>query len=499
MSNKTIKIDELMLKSGVRFGTSGARGLVTDMTDEVCYSYTVAFIQYLEEINQISESSTIAIGGDLRSSTNQIMKAISKAISDKGYKSENCGKIPTPAIAYYGLINRIPTIMVTGSHIPDNRNGIKFTKREGEILKNDELGIKRQKVVLSERLFDDNGTFLCDVDISAPIINAYNLYLQRYLNFFDKYCLKGMKIGVYQHSAVGRKLLVEILSELGAEVTPLGYSDKFIPVDTEAIRPEDIEIAERWASKYHFDSIVSTDGDSDRPLISDENGRWFRGDIVGILCAKYLKADTVATPVTSNSALEKSNLFQSIFRTKIGSPFVIEAMTSAKQNENQVVVGYEANGGFLIASDIRHGGKTLSPLPTRDAFIVIISILLLSVEKNRRISELSKELPQRFTYSDRLKNFSSEKSQSIISKFYKGDPIRDVEKVESYFSKYFGKVTSIDKTDGLRITFESDEIVHFRPSGNAPEFRCYSEAGTEYRAMQLTDTCIKIMSDWQKK
>ena len=63
---KNIKISELMETCGVKFGTSGARGLVVDMTDEVCYSYTLGFIQYLEQIGSLTSSGErVVIAGDL--------------------------------------------------------------------------------------------------------------------------------------------------------------------------------------------------------------------------------------------------------------------------------------------------------------------------------------------------------------------------------------------------------------------------------------------------
>jgi Phosphomannomutase len=83
-------------------------------------------------------------------------------------------------------------------------------------------------------------------------------------------------------------------------------------VDTEAIRPEDVALATQWSNEYNFDCIISTDGDGDRPLISDEKGRWLRGDVAGILCAQYLAADAVITPVNCNSALELSGAFLTI-------------------------------------------------------------------------------------------------------------------------------------------------------------------------------------------
>lgn len=495
---KTISIDHLMNQSGVKFGTSGARGVASDMTDEVCYAYTTAFIQHLEKAGELTGKGIIAVGGDLRFSTDRIMRAVTKAIKEKGYIAKNCGLLPTPALANYGLIKKIPTVMVTGSHIPEDRNGIKYTKKEGEILKKDEAGIKEQHVTIPDGCFNKKGMFSVEQVMLPVDEEASLLYVSRYVDFFPKDILSGIKIGVYQHSAVGREIMVQIFSNLGAQVIPLGFSDTFIPVDTEAIRQEDILAASKWADEYDFHTIISTDGDSDRPLISDEKGKWLRGDVAGILCAAYLKADAVVTPVSCNSAVDKCGWFKTVNRTRIGSPFVIESMQNEiKKGTAKCVVGYEANGGFLIASDITAQKKVLKALPTRDALILHIAIILLSIKKNKKISELLRELPQRFTFSNRLKNFSTEKSQSLIKTFHSGDESKDRSAIEAIFGKHFGKVIGIDATDGLRITFGNNEVVHLRPSGNAPEFRCYNEADTESRAVEINEICMKIMESWR--
>ncbi|MES0372598.1 MAG: phosphomannomutase, partial [Mariprofundaceae bacterium] len=125
---QTVQISELMNQSGVKFGTSGARGLASDMTDRVCYAYTLAFMQHLKTTGDLLDGSNIAIAGDYRSSTPRIMAAVAMAIRDGGCNPVNCGLIPTPAVAFYAMSRGIPSIMVTGSHIPSDRNGIKFNK-----------------------------------------------------------------------------------------------------------------------------------------------------------------------------------------------------------------------------------------------------------------------------------------------------------------------------------------------------------------------------------
>jgi phosphomannomutase len=483
-----IRVQDLMDRSGVKFGTSGARGPAADMTDRVCYVYTQGFLQYLETAGDISRGMDVALAGDFRPSTDAIMEA---AAADCGYRPVNCGKIPSPAVALKGMASGIPAIMVTGSHIPAERNGIKFNKSTGEILKIDEEGIRKQVVAVDDTLFDAGGR-LVRASRALPEVDAgaRNAYIARYLDFFPKGALSGVRIGVYQHSAVGRDMLVDIYGGLGGDVTVLGRSDAFIPVDTEAIRDQDRVLAAQWCGERDFFSIVSTDGDSDRPLISDERGVWLRGDVAGILAARYLGADSVSTPVSCNSAVEKCGFFPEVRRTRIGSPYVIEAMNEATRSGARMAVGYEANGGFLTNSALLKEGRSLAALPTRDAVIVHLSVLLLARMHGCTVSQLAAGLPQRFTSSDRLTEFPSERSRSILARFDTGSPETDREAIEEAFGNLCGKVASIDRTDGIRIVFENSEILHFRPSGNAPEFRCYTEAAGNDRALALNSLAM---------
>ena len=59
------------------------------------------------------------------------------------------------------------------------------------------------------------------------------------------------------------------------------------------------------------------------------------------------------------------------------------------------------------------------------------------------------------------------------------------------FGGLCGKVRGLNRVDGLRITFENDEIMHLRPSGNAPEFRCYAEADSKQRAQRLVADALQ--------
>ena len=490
-----IQIGDLMNESGVRFGTSGARGEVSAMTDRVCYAYTRGFLQMLQIRGDVREPLRVAIAGDRRSSTPRIMSSVARAAFDLGFEVTNGGLVPSPAIALYGIRKSIPTVMVTGSHIPDDRNGIKFNKPSGEILKADETDILAQRVEIPA-LFDEYGSLLNSQEADLPTANSEisEGYTRRFIDVVKFNALQGKKVVVFGHSAVGRDILVDVYTALGAKVIRANWSNQFIPVDTEAIRAEDVLAALELTRKHEPFAIVSTDGDSDRPLISDETGRWLRGDVIGVVAAQWLRADAVVTPVSSSTIVERVAAFQTVRRTKIGSPFVIEGMQGAVAQGFQRVVGYEANGGFLTATDIDlPGGSTLPSLPTRDPIIVQLGVLLSAIDAGCSLSELMAQLPTRYTASNRLEDFPTLVSQERLAELARGGTVA----VDTMLSDLIGQIIHLDTTDGLRMTGRSGEIVHLRGSGNAPELRCYAEADTSQRASELTEQTLARCASWK--
>jgi len=201
------------------FGTSGLRGLVTDMTDLECYINAAGFLRFLAEAGEIKTGDEVYLAGDLRDSTPRILGAVAKAILDGGYGVEYCGLIPTPALAAYALKRQAAGIMVTGSHIPADRNGIKFYKTDGEILKNDEGAIKQAVAAVraqqnsagfSESGFDADGALVQSPALGNVAVAATSEYVERYVSIFEG-VLAGKKVVLYQHSAGGTRSVVDFI------------------------------------------------------------------------------------------------------------------------------------------------------------------------------------------------------------------------------------------------------------------------------------------------
>ncbi|BAB54002.1 phosphomannomutase [Mesorhizobium japonicum] len=456
----------------MKFGSSGLRGLASELVGNPSGLYTEAFAWRLTA-GGIQPNSMVLVGRDLRDSSPAIAANCMAALAASGLQPIDCGAIPTPALALYGQQQGAAALMVTGSHIPADRNGIKFYSPHGEISKADEAAMARYAAERSGAYRPPPPPGTAPPTRHDQAIAAYRTRAEIIL---EPGSLSGMRVGVYQHSSVAADLLVEILQSLGANVTPVGKSGTFVPVDTEAVSPTTLANFKRWAREFNLDAIVSTDADADRPLIADENGDLFRGDLIGLATALFLRADVVVTPVTSNSGISKAFGFK-VVRTKVGSPFVIEGMEASHQ-AGRIVVGFEANGGVLLGSDCSLRGMTLTALPTRDSLLPILAVLGLVASTGNTLSQLRTVWKLPVCASERLENFPVESSHSLMRRLADRDALQQ-------FLAPFGTVAEVDETDGFRMRMQTGEIIHLRPSGNAPELRCYSEAATPDRAAAI--------------
>ncbi|MCG7201755.1 hypothetical protein MD273_18665, partial [Marinobacter pelagius] len=133
----------------IKFGTSGLRGLSADLIGEPSYRYTKAFCHHLQEAGHARKGDAVLVGQDYRESSPAIAANAMGAIAAAGLTPIDCGALPTPALAFYGLKRKAASVMITGSHIPADRNGIKFYLPAGEISKEDEEAISRFAEALS--------------------------------------------------------------------------------------------------------------------------------------------------------------------------------------------------------------------------------------------------------------------------------------------------------------------------------------------------------------
>jgi phosphomannomutase len=514
----------------LKFGTSGRRGKVANLTQLEIYINVLAELEYLQTLapagGGIVRGEEFYFAYDLRPSSSsfvaeqggcgEIAQAAVAAIRDAGMHPVNLGRIPTPALASYALARGKGSIMVTGSHIPFDRNGYKTCTSRGELSKEQEAPINAQALKVRARTygqawiqsaFNEVGNFKRGhQELPPERADARTEWIARFTNFFLADVLRGKRLLVYQHSAVGRDLLVGILEKLGAEVITAGRSDTFVPIDTENIDAAHLAVIQALADEAipkhgPLFGVVSTDGDSDRPLVlgfDDDQHigagrvRFFGGDLVGMVVAEYLRADAVVVPISCNDAIDHGAL-RSVLepKTRVGSPFVIAGMEAALRKGKRRVCGWESNGGFLTGSGIELNGSILKALPTRDALLPILATLCSAAEAGLSLSDRFARLPKRFSRAALLKEFPREISLKMLASFAPGNAnpseseARGIrQRLATFFTSNlgFGAITGVDYTDGVRISFDNDDVAHLRPSGNADELRIYAAADTQERA-----------------
>ena len=510
----------------LKFGTSGRRGKVVDLAQLEVYVNALAELEYLQSLapseGGIIRGDKFFLGYDLRPSSSsfvaelngrgEIAQAIVTAIGNAGMQAVNLGPIPTPALANYALSLGKGSIMVTGSHIPFDLNGYKTYSSRGELRKEQEAPINQQVRQVRERLyaqpaaeslFDELGLLKSGHQALPPEhAEARTAYIERFSHFFKGGSLGGKRVMVYQHSAVGRDLLAEILEHLGAEVVKAGRSDTFVPIDTENIDASALVVIQELVDKAvathgPLYAVVSTDGDSDRPLIlaADQaisKVHFFGGDLVGMVVAEFLRADAVVVPISCNDAVDCGKLAKLVEpKTRIGSPFVIAGMEAALQKGKKHVCGWEPNGGFLTGSDLERNGATLKALLTRDSVLPILAVLFAAAESGLSLVDRFARLPKRFSRAALLKQFPRAVALKIVARFspLSSDPqepeLADIRNLLKKFFRRemgFGTITHVDYTDGIRILFDNGDVAHVRPSGNADELRIYAVADTQKRA-----------------
>ncbi|MDE1996334.1 MAG: phosphomannomutase, partial [Rhizobiaceae bacterium] len=386
----------------MKFGTSGLRGLSVDLKGRASALYATAFARHLLKSGHAKPGDLVLVGRDFRDSSPSVSATCIGALKRAGLSPIDCGTVPTPALALYGLELKAASLMITGSHIPADRNGIKFYRPDGEIDKQDELAISAEAAAIGDAAIDETPGS-CEDRTAA----TEELFFERNAALLPADSLEGLTVGVYQHSTVARDLLGLVLAHYGARVVPLGRSENFIPVDTEAVSADTINLLKGWAPAHGLDAIVSADGDGDRPLVADETGEPLRGDLLGLIAARFLGAEVVVTPVTSNSGIEAAGTY-SVVRTRVGSPYVIAGMDQALAAGKTGVMGFEANGGTLTGSRFVIEGEQVRPLPTRDSFLPVLATLYAAARAKQSLSAVAANYRLPFAAADRLENFPVE-------------------------------------------------------------------------------------------
>ncbi len=426
------------------FGTNGIRGPAeTLFTKDFCTRLGYVFGTWL---SSKKKQGYVAVAMDPRQSSPRIKSHLLQGLAAAGWEILDQGVVPTPALTYF--VKNSPQVgggvMVTGSHIAEGLNGVKLFIDGEEVTKAHEAEI--------EDLF--TATQL-PLPASSPIVQkedkARDMYLAMLTQLADLPYPK-LKIVVDTANGTQSQIVRDLFASLQLDVVCFGDCDiqspYFVPRDTETSSA--FTELTRQVLLHQADLGIGFDMDGDRVIFIDDTGRYLPGDYSCSLIARDSASDSLVTPISSSSVVDQ--LDKKVYRTKVGATYVI-----AKMKEVGATFGFEANGGG-ISSEIFYG---------RDGASTAVKMLNLIKRRKQRLSALYDSLPKYYLFRDKLA-CPTEKYPHIY---------------EAVARKYSGK--DIDDLDGLKVHLTPDDWILFRASGNAPEFRVFTQSRDDKQAQKL--------------
>jgi len=360
------------------FGTDGVRGLVNiNLTPETAYKIGKALAQIYD--NKL-EKIKVIVAKDTRASSDMLQTAICSGLLAQGANVEFAGVMPTGAVSFLAKkLKANAGVMITASHNDVKYNGIKIFNGNGF-----KLTISQEYQI--ERLVNEDKNLLVDYKNVGQLKfnkNATKLY-QGYLldnisGFFDNF-----NICLDCANGAGSSVAPKILKSLKANVVVMHSTSNGFNINKNCGATNLASLSKKVKSGK-FDIGFALDGDADRLMTVDENGRVVDTDSLIFLLAKNfnkknkLNNNALATTIMSNYGLEVSLKEYDILlhRTKIGDKYVIDHMLEYDLN-----FGAENSGHYIFKNFVT----------TSDAIFSMIKILQLLKQKNKPISELIKSV-----------------------------------------------------------------------------------------------------------
>lgn len=444
------------------FGTDGVRGVAgTELTIELAMKLGQAGAYVLTK--EKSHQPTIIVGCDTRISGGMLANALMAGICSVGANAIYVGVAPTPAIAYLTRKHKVDAgVVISASHNPMEFNGIKFFNGEGYKL-SDDLEDEIEALIANdmEDVIFPIGPGIGKVDYRFDIVDEY-------IKFEEKTVpvdLSGMKIVIDCAEGASSYTSVKALQDLGADLVAIHTQPDGTNINANCGSTHMDELKARVVSERAAVGIAF-DGDADRMLAVDENGKLVDGDEIMAICGNYLKEkgklakDTIVVTVMTNLGFTLMGEEKGIHieKTKVGDRYVLENM-----RENGYNLGGEQSGHVIFLDDNTTGDGLLSAL----------HLLQVMVDTKKPLSELAsvmEVLPQALVNA----KVPNHKKESYMEYSEIAEAIEELEK-----------------------KFAGEGRVLIRPSGTEPLVRVMIEGKDQKiideEAKKLAELITKVM------
>ena len=400
------------VKLGKYFGTDGIRGIANkELTPEIAYK--VARISG-SLFSKEDEKAKVLIGNDSRISAHMLEGALIAGFLSVGVEVMRLGVISTPGVAYLTkVMNAEMGVMISASHNPVGDNGIKIFGPNGYKLTDSE----EERI---EELMEEEDDLPRPTGSKIGAVNNYFEGSQKYLSYLKETVnneFSDISIALDCANGATSSLAPHLFADLEAEIYTIGNNPTGLNIN-DGVGSTNPEKLQELVLEKEADIGLAFDGDGDRLIAVDENGKIVDGDQIMFILAKYLNEagnlnkNTVVSTVMSNigfyKALEENNIAS--VKTNVGDRYVMEEMRANGYN-----LGGEQSG-HIILLDHSTGG---------DGMLSGIQLVNVMEETGKTLSELAGEMK---VYPQVLKNVNVSDKNSILNNEIL---TKEIEKVES--------------------------------------------------------------------
>ena len=412
-----------------------------DLADDAIELIGKAFASYMV-YEAKAPDKTLAVGRDIRPSSERIFKSLSKALLSSGIAVTNIGVLTTP-VCYFAIqhLKKSGGIMITGSHNPPEYNGLKLVIGNLSV-SGDEIQKIRQIAEKKEFIFG-----AASVD-STEIIPAYQEFLKKSFKFKHK-----LKVVIDSGNGTAGLVAPKILRQLGHEVIDL-FSEpdsRFPNHHPDPTVEENLEDIIREVKSRRADCGLAFDGDADRIGVIDDLGNIIWGDKLLILFARsILKERPGATFVAD---VKCSHLFFEDVQRHGGKAIMWKtghSLIKQKLKEVKAVLGGEMSGHMFFAD--RYFGFD-------DGLYAGIRVLEILDQTGKKISELLSDVPKTFATPEIRVDCPDEEKFKVVAnvtQFFKSRyPTTDIDGVRIDFGDGWGLVRASNTQPVLVTRFEA--------------------------------------------
>ena len=371
---------------GRMFGTDGIRGIANvELTAELAFKVGQCGAYVLTK--NTDHRPRVLIGKDTRKSGDMLEAALTAGMCSVGVKVIPLGVIPTPAVAYLTRLYKADAgVVISASHNPCEYNGIKFFNSDGYKL-SDSVEDEIEAYIKEDKKIGDLPTHG-----KVGYVSANHNAVEDYVNFACSTIdcdLRGMKIAIDCANGATYQTAFKALNKLGANVEAIHNTPDGVNINAKCGSTH-MESLQSYVTSIGADIGLAFDGDADRMLAVDENGKIIDGDQIMAVCAKYmldnnkLKKNTLVATVMSNLGLfiagEKLGI--NIPRTKVGDRYVLEEMLDKGYS-----IGGEQSGHIIFLDHNTTGDGLVSALQ-------FLSVLKKTGQKASEAAAIVEVLPQ---------------------------------------------------------------------------------------------------------